>query len=64
MFNKSFNDDQLYAILDLRYVYQMSQCRETCNNFSAAMTGRDGFSGCVGFVLSAPDQMLDQRPAF
>jgi hypothetical protein len=52
------------TLLDQRYVYQMTQCRDTCDRFSATRVNRNGYSGCRGFVLRAPDPIADPRPAY
>ena len=63
MFNPSYANKQ-YALLDMRYVYQMSQCRDTCARYTREVTNKPGYTGCVGFILRSPDPMLDKRPAF
>jgi hypothetical protein len=62
MFNPTFSGIQ-YALLDSRYVYHMSECRDACDRLRSGIFGRD-FSGCVGFILRSPDPLMDPRPAF
>lgn len=62
MFEPSFAGRQ-YALLDQRYVYQLSQCRDTCDRLKSNLVG-NGYSDCVGFILRAPDPYLDTRPVF
>lgn len=60
MFYPSITGKQ-YVVLDERYAYILSQCREACRRLSF---GGKGFTGCEMFVLRAPDPVLDPRPAY
>lgn len=62
MFNPAFNGKQ-YVLVDSRYVYHMTECRDTCDKFTGSLSG-SGISKCKGFVLRAPDPLLDPRQAY
>jgi hypothetical protein len=51
------------VVLDERYSYILSQCRESCRRLTLSGSGK-GYSGCEMFVLRAPDPELDARPAY
>ena len=62
MFNPAFAGKQ-YVLLDSRYVYRMTECRDTCNVFDQNLSG-GGITACRGFVLQAPDPLLDPRAEY